>query len=201
MNKITDISEDIVRLRKQLQDEELTIQKGQLTLEEIETALSRITGYLLKIETQLDDKARLTEKLELKKQKWQTTDLRFKERKATFWELFRASFALISLICRAHEASSNWSSAVIEHEKALLMIDGVFINNRVRSVMFTAQVNNQIELKRELLNDLGQTQIELASKIQFITEEQLDMKKQKDEMQFLAQLKQRKEKLALEVQD
>ena len=201
MNKITDISEDIVRLRKQLQDEELTIQKGQLSPEEIETALSRITGYLLKIETQLDDKARLTEKLELKKQKWQTTDLRFKERKATYWELFRTSFALISLICRAHEAGSNWSSAVIEHEKALLMIDGVFINNRVRSVMFTAQVNNQIELKRELLNDLGQTQIELASKIQFITEEQLDMKKQKDEMQFLAQLKQRKEKLALEVQD
>ena len=37
-------------------------------------------------------------------------------------------------------------------------------------------------MKKESLNDLGQTQIELASKIQYIEEERNEMRKQRDEM-------------------
>jgi len=52
-----------------------------------------------------------------------------------------------------------------EHESALFLIDEIFSRNRIRSVLFTAQVEQLIEVKKESLNDLGQTQIELASKI------------------------------------
>jgi hypothetical protein len=49
-------------------------------------------------------------------------------------------------------------------EKALFVIDEVFINNRERSHEFVDEVKQLIENKRELLADLGATQIELASK-------------------------------------
>ena len=80
------------------------------------------------------------------------------------------------------------------------MIDDVFIVNRTRSLMFMSEVEHQIQIRKESLNDLGQTQIELASKIQFIVEEQLDMKKQCDEMHLLQSMKQKKEALAEEIQ-
>lgn len=40
-----------------------------------------------------------------------------------------------------------------------------------------AEVENLIQIKKETLTDLGLTQIELASKIQFIEEERLEMHK------------------------
>jgi hypothetical protein len=49
-------------------------------------------------------------------------------------------------------------------EKALFVIDEVFINNRERSHEYVDEVKQLIENKRELLADLGATQIELASK-------------------------------------
>ena len=48
-----------------------------------------------------------------------------------------------------------------------------------------ASVEQLIEVKKESLNDLGQTQIELASKIQFIEEERNDMRKHREEMMQL----------------
>ncbi len=72
-----------------------------------------------------------------------------------------------------------------EHESALFLIDEIFARNRIRSVLFTAQVEQLIEVKKESLNDLGQTQIELASKIQFIEEERNEMRKQREEMMQL----------------
>lgn len=57
------------------------------------------------------------------------------------------------------------SNRLGEHESALFLIDEIFARNRIRSVLFTAQVEQLIEVKKESLNDLGQTQIELASKI------------------------------------
>ena len=45
-----------------------------------------------------------------------------------------------------------------------------------------AQVEQLIEVKKDSLNDLGQTQIELASKIQFIEEERSEMRKEREEM-------------------
>ena len=45
------------------------------------------------------------------------------------------------------------------------MIDDVFIQNRIRSVNFMAEVEHLIQIKKETLTDLGLTQIELASKI------------------------------------
>ena len=59
-----------------------------------------------------------------------------------------------------------------------------------------AQVEQLIEVKKESLNDLGQTQIELASKIQFIEEERNEMRKQREEMMALQIAKQKKDALA-----
>jgi hypothetical protein len=64
-----------------------------------------------------------------------------------------------------------------ENEKAIFMIDDVFIQNRVRSVKFMSEVEHLIQVKKETLTDLGQSQIELSSKIQSIEEDRLDMKK------------------------
>lgn len=201
MNKISDISETINRARRQLLDEEMQIQKGQLPIEEMDAALQRITGYLLKVETLINEKVALTDKLEKKQQKWMTSDSKFKERKATFQDLFKTSMAIMTCICRANEQNSTWAIRISEHEKAILMIDDVFIQNRMRSVMFMGEVEHQIQIKKESLNDLGQTQIELSSKIQFIVEEQLDMRKQRDEMLYLQEMKQKKESLAEDLQE
>ena len=56
-------------------------------------------------------------------------------------------------------------------------------------------------MKKDTLNDLGQTQIELASKIQFIEEEKREMRKQRQEMMVLCELKMKKESLSLEIQE
>lgn len=56
-------------------------------------------------------------------------------------------------------------------------------------------------MKKDTLNDLGQTQIELASKIQFIEEEQREMRKQRQEMMVLCELKMKKESMSLEIQE
>ena len=88
-----------------------------------------------------------------------------------------------------------------EHESALFLIDEIFNRNRIRSVLFMAQVEQLIEVKKESLNDLGQTQIELASKIQFIEEERNEMLKQKEEMMALQQSKQKKDALFSENQE
>ena len=49
------------------------------------------------------------------------------------------------------------ASRLGEHESALFLIDEIFARNRIRSVLFTAQVEQLIEVKKESLNDLGQT--------------------------------------------
>jgi hypothetical protein len=41
----------------------MQIQKGQLPVEEMDQALQRITGYLLKVETLINERVNLTEKL------------------------------------------------------------------------------------------------------------------------------------------
>lgn len=81
------------------------------------------------------------------------------------------------------------------------MIDDVFIQNRLRSFFFTSEVEKQIEDSKQSLNDLGQTQIELSSKIQFIEDEKVDMQKSKDEMFYLQDRKQAKDLLAEEIQE
>ena len=108
---------------------------------------------MLKVETLINERIALNDKLQKKKQKWLTSDSKFKERKATFQDLFRTSLQLITSVCQADEASKTHS--ITEHEKALLMIDDVFIQNRLRSQQFTGEVMHQIDIKKELLNDLG----------------------------------------------
>ena len=93
---------------------------------------------------------------------------------------------------------SDVTTRLGEHEGALFLIDEIFSRNRIRSVLFMASVEQLIEVKKESLNDLGQTQIELASKIQFIEEERNDMRKQREEMMQLQQSKQRKDALTEE---
>lgn len=47
------------------------------------------------------------------------------------------------------------SARLGEHESALFLIDEIFARNRIRSVLFVAQVEQLIEVKKESLNDLG----------------------------------------------
>jgi glutaredoxin 2 len=201
IKKISDISETITRARKALLDEETQIQRGALPPEELDSALQRITGYLLKVETLITERCMLTEKLEKKQQKWNTSDCKFKERKATFLDFFKTAMAVLTQVCRNLETANTWGAVCAAHEQAVLMIDDVFIQNRLRAVLFVSDVEHQIQIRKESMNDLGQTQIELASKIQFIVEEQTDMRKQKDEMLHLQELKFRKEALDDEIQD
>ena len=48
-------------------------------------------------------------------------------------------------------------SSLGDLEKALFVIDDVFVRNRERSVLFMEEVKQLIENKRELLGDLGLT--------------------------------------------
>lgn len=89
INKIKDMTENIERASKQLMDEETYIQKGTLPPEEVEQSLDRITNYLLRVETFIQEKAVLTDKLELKKEKWQASDSKFRERKQTLFDLIQ----------------------------------------------------------------------------------------------------------------
>lgn len=89
--------------------------------------MQRITGYLLKVETLINDKETLSDKLAKKQQKWQTSDSKFKERKATFQDLFKTLMAIVTGICRNNEQNSTYAIRISEHEKAILMIDDVFI--------------------------------------------------------------------------
>lgn len=112
----------------------------------------------------------------------------------------RIALSSLNQICES--IGDPESSTVIgEHEKAILMIDDIFIQNRIRSVQFMIEVENLIQIKKETLTDLGKTQIELASKIQFITEERLEMQKNKDEMFHLMEIKQNNITLAEALQD
>ena len=168
--------------------------------DELPAALERITGLLLQVETLLSDKASLMEKLDRQQAKWRENDQVFKERKTTLRDVLKIGMALITDQTRYEGSNeSEVYRRLGEHEGALFLIDEIFIRNRVRSVVFMAQVQNLIEIKKEALNDLGQTQIELASKIQFIEEEQCDMQKQRQEMLHLGEKKLEKEALNIEI--
>ena len=144
INKIKDMTETVNYARQQLLDEEMQIQKGLVPFEEMDIALQRITGYLLKVETLINEKQILSVKLEKKQQRWMTSDSIFKERKSTFNDLFKSRMAILTSICKSDEQNAVWAIRVTEHEKAILMIDDVFIQNRIRSVMFIGEVEHQI---------------------------------------------------------
>lgn len=71
-----------------------------------------------------------------------TSDSIFKERKSTFNDLFKSRMAILTSICKSDELNAVWAIRVTEHEKAILMIDDVFIQNRIRSVMFIGEVEH-----------------------------------------------------------
>ena len=62
---------------------------------------------------------------------------------------------MFTSICRFDAKNANHAIRISEHEKAILMIDDVFILNRLRSYNFMYAVENQIISKKESLNDLG----------------------------------------------
>lgn len=70
MTKIKDMNDKIELATKQLLDEEKVIEKGNLQPEVLSLTIERISGFLLKVETYKQEKTVLTEKLELKGQKW-----------------------------------------------------------------------------------------------------------------------------------
>jgi hypothetical protein len=63
-------------------------------------SLEKITGYLLAVETLINDKAKLMEKLTLKQTKWQENDQIFKERKITLGSVLKVAMELLIDISR-----------------------------------------------------------------------------------------------------
>lgn len=63
-------------------------------------SLEKITGYLLAVETLINDKAKLMEKLTLKQTKWQENDQIFKERKITLGTVLKVAMELLIDISR-----------------------------------------------------------------------------------------------------
>ena len=63
MIKIKEMTDEVDAAQERLQEEEGQIQKGQVGTDELPFALERITGYLLKVETLLADKASLMDDL------------------------------------------------------------------------------------------------------------------------------------------
>lgn len=92
--KIKDMTDSVEFAKKQLLEEERNIERGAVSADEIPSSLERITGYLLQVETLLNEKAILMKKLEEKQTKWLDNDLIFKERKTTLRNLLRISMAL-----------------------------------------------------------------------------------------------------------
>lgn len=69
-------------------------------MEEMQNSLEKITGYLLAVETLINDKAKLMEKLTLKQTKWQENDQIFKERKITLGTVLKVAMELLIDISR-----------------------------------------------------------------------------------------------------
>ena len=84
----------------------------------------------------------------------------FKERKQTLVDLMKMLLTNVVKVCL-----ETVQPDCDVYETAFFMIDDIFIQNRIRSVEFMAEVQDLINFKKETLTDLGQTQIELASKI------------------------------------
>ena len=63
-------------------------------------SLEKITGYLLAVETLINDNAKLMEKLTLKQTKWQENDQIFKERKITLGSVLKVAMELLIDISR-----------------------------------------------------------------------------------------------------
>lgn len=74
MIKIREMTDEVQEAQKQLSDEENQIQKGLVMQEDLSHALERITGYLLKVETLLADKANLIDDLQKNQSIWQEND-------------------------------------------------------------------------------------------------------------------------------
>ena len=45
-------------------------------------------------------------------------------------------------ICKQTEIQNTWADRICEHEKAVLLIDEVFISSRIRSVLFKGEVEH-----------------------------------------------------------
>ena len=110
------------------------------------------------METLLADKAALMDDLQKNQSIWQENDQIIQERKATLRRSLELGMNLINQIAK-YESDYECliQNKLGEHESALFLIDEIFSRNRIRSVLFTAQVEQLIEVKKESLNDLGQT--------------------------------------------
>ena len=118
--------------------------------------MERITGYLLKVETLLEDKASLIDDLQKNQSIWQENDQIIQERKATLRRVLELSMTLLTDLAKCEACREcDLQLRLGEHESALFLIDEIFFRNRIRSVQFMAQVEQLIEVKKESLNDLG----------------------------------------------
>ena len=104
----------------------------------------------------LADKASLMDDLQKNQSIWQENDQIIQERKSTLRSALELSMVLLNDMAKCESThESEVTSRIGEHESALFLIDEIFSRNRIRSVMFMAQVEQLIEVKKESLNDLG----------------------------------------------
>ena len=107
--------------------------------DELPAALENITRLLLQVETLINEKTLLMEKLEKKQSKWRENDQVFKERKTTLRDVLKIGMALVTDLSRYEGSSeSDVYRRLGDPEGALFLIDEIFIRNRVRSVVFMA---------------------------------------------------------------
>ncbi len=87
---------------------------------------------------------------------WQENDQIIQERKTSLRRALELSMMIMTDLAKCESTQEcEIQYRLGEHESALFLIDEIFARNRIRSVLFTAQVEQLIEVKKESLNDLG----------------------------------------------
>jgi hypothetical protein len=79
-----------------------------VTQEDMPHSLDKITGYLLAVETLINDKALLMKKLQEKQVKWEENDQIFKERKITIGTGLKVAMEVLSDLSRQEAANHLW---------------------------------------------------------------------------------------------
>ena len=87
---------------------------------------------------------------------WQENDQIIQERKTSLRTVLELSMVMLTNLAKDEATrEADCTQRLGEHESALFLIDEIFSRNRIRSVLFMAQVEQLIEVKKESLNDLG----------------------------------------------
>lgn len=158
---------------------------------------------MLKIETLSAEKEKMEATLLREEQQWIQNDTIFKQRRIILNYIIKVNLelSLDSFIARSlermefqlhHESSRTF-------EIIFFMIQHIFQKNRLPSINFMAETIQYMNSQQEEMSELRKTQNELTTRISAIEEEKRDMRKKIDEMRVLCDLKEKKDKLQIDI--